>query len=61
MDTSSYIFFWGECKLHVGIVATTRVALPTSIKLGNCTKEDSRTMFNLTLQRGAGNPAQAKP
>ena len=30
----------GECVLHVSTFATTRVALPTRIKPGNCTNED---------------------
>jgi hypothetical protein len=36
----------------VGIVATTRVSLPTQIKLGNCTNENSQTMFTSLCSKG---------
>jgi hypothetical protein len=36
----------GECELHVGTSATTRVALPTGVELDDCTNETSRTGLN---------------
>jgi hypothetical protein len=42
----------GECKLHLDIVATARVALPIGVEPGNCKNKDSHTMLNSLCSEG---------